>query len=299
MRDNNDHSDKMMAGIPAHHYHQTSTSGPLTQYERLGITNPGMTNYERMVAVSEYWKQQRRTGQLKPKKAVYDSKPETTGCQCDGAGWYIGGSPAELRKCNCGIAGPSPEESRLNSELSVMAHKNFDNFELDRPYKAMPNASVDTQRRMVEIALSKARKYASQPTGWLYVHGLPGTGKSHLAAAIANHLARNRWSVIYRSMPAMMDTIRDQMHAGQVDNTFAQLASADLLVLDDIGADGQPTEWAEARIFRLINDRVDKPTVFTSNMDVSALPYNARIADRLNSARRCWINASSMRTAQL
>jgi hypothetical protein len=133
MRDNNDHNDKMMAGIPAHHYHQKSTSGPLTQYERLGITNPGMTNYERMVAVSEYWKQQRKTGQLKPKKAVYESKPESPGCQCDGAGWYIGGSPAELRKCNCGIAGPSPEESRLNSELSVMAHKNFDNFDLDRP----------------------------------------------------------------------------------------------------------------------------------------------------------------------
>jgi DNA replication protein DnaC len=265
----------------------------------LGITNASMTNHERMQAVSEYWRQQRRTGQLKKKQAVYQSQPLGKGCQCDGAGWFITGSPPALTKCNCGIAGPSQDELRLNSELSVMSHKTFDNFFLDRKYQAIPNASVDVQQRMVQIALSKAKKYAQKPSGWLYIHGLPGTGKSHLAAAIANYLAQHRWSIVYRSMPAMIDTIRDQMHAGQVDNTFAQLAAADLLVLDDIGADGQPTEWAEARIFRLINDRVDRPTVFTSNADVNELRYHQRILDRLNASQRCWINASSMRTAQM
>ena len=85
------------------------------------------------------------------------------------------------------------------------------------------------------------------------------------------------------------------MHRGSVDALLQQIADADLVIIDDIGADGEPTEWSEARIFRVINSRVDLPTVFTSNLDVHQLPYQERILDRLNASTRCWINASSMR----
>jgi DNA replication protein DnaC len=273
----------------------------MNKYDMAGITNSKMTNRERLNAVSAYWKEEfkrmrkeRGNRQLDP----IETKMESAGCNCDGAGWYLLVYPSgqqEMKKCNCGIAGPSPEETRLNSELSVLQHKVFSNFTIDRPYKALPDASADVQKRMVQIAVQKAKAYAKDPTGFLYIHGLPGTGKSHLAAAIANHLKRHGWSIAYRSVPAMLDLIRDSASRGQVDALYQSLAKFDLVVYDDIGADNTPTDWADAHIFRLVNERVDMPTIYTSNHDVSQLPYSPRIIDRLNASRRCWINASSMR----
>lgn len=271
----------------------------------LGITNSSMTHLERMHAVSEYWRIQNR--KLKSKSGMYKKieypmpqQESTSKCNCDGAGWYYLLMPSgeqQLKKCHCGKAGVSATVKKLNTELSALSNKTFDNFIVRRPYTALPDATVATQQMMVDIAYKKAIKFANTPHGWIYIHGNPGTGKSHLAASIANHVAQkfDGWTVIYRSMPAMLDIIRDSMHQGQIDKLFIDIANADIAIIDDIGADGTPTEWAEARIFRLINDRVDKPTVFTSNVDIAQLPYNARIIDRLNSAQRCWIQASSMR----
>lgn len=198
-------------------------------------------------------------------------------------------------KCACGVAGRSAIEKRLASELDVLANRTFENFKLDRQLTVLPDASIGVQRTMLEGAYRKAKAFAERPEGWLYIWGLPGCGKSHLAASIANQLVKQGWTVAYRSMPAVLDMVRDSMHEGQVSETLDQLANVDLLVLDDIGADGKPTDWAEARIFIIMNSRVDKPTVFTSNADIVDLPYQARILDRLSASRRCWINASSMR----
>lgn len=270
---------------------------PLTKYDLLGITNPRMTNYERYKAVSAYYADIKARGQRIEQHQPEPIKPEVSGCNCNGAGWYyrVQGHLKDLIKCSCGIAGPSPDELRINRELQVLEHKHFNNFSVDRPYTALPDASVSVQQQMVQIAVDKAKRFARDPQGWLYIHGSPGTGKSHLAAAIANHVKRANWKILYRSMPALLDLIRDSMHRGSVDALLQQIADADLVIIDDIGADGEPTEWSEARIFRVINSRVDLPTVFTSNLDVHQLPYQERILDRLNASTRCWINASSMR----
>jgi DNA replication protein DnaC len=250
-----------------------------------------MTLQERMHAVAEYWKSQPRVR----RPPVHHDKPYSYECNCDGAGWFmlmIGDGRYQLTKCSCGVAGQSPQAQRLSRELDVLQNRTFENYHVDRVYVDLPDASASTQKTLVSIAYAKARKYADKPSGWLYIYGRPGTGKSHLAAAIAN-VNKNHMNVIYRSMPSLIDLIRE--NANQLDALSTQIADADLVIIDDIGADGRPTEWAEARIFTIINNRVDKPTVFTSNYDVADLPYSAHIIDRLNASRRCWINTTSMR----
>lgn len=272
------------------------TNISLNEYDLAGITRPDMTYGERYQAVARYWAD-RNKQTAKRRIAEYKTAPVSAGCNCDGAGWFMRETMPgkfELTKCVCGLAGASPHERRLSRELDILAGKTFDNFNVNRAYRDMPEASAATQAQLVQIAYRKARQYADNPRGWLYIHGRPGVGKSHLAAAIAN--CNRHMSVIYRSMPAFMDIIREQSNA--LDTLMSQISGADMVIIDDIGADNRPSEWAEARIFSIINNRVDKPTVFTSNYDVADLPYGAHILDRLNASRRCWINASSARQEQ-
>lgn len=186
---------------------------------------------------------------------------------------------------------------QLNKELASLADRTFDNFNINRKYIPMASANPETQKKMVNIALNRSIRFANKPEGWLYIHGLPGSGKSHIAAAIANKIGAYQ-NCVYRSMPALTDTLRDQVRNGPMETIIAALADVDVLILDDIGADGTPTEWIEARLFRILNDRVGKPTVFTANMDVQELPYHDRILDRLSAASKCWIAASSFRRLQ-
>jgi integrase len=71
---------------------------------------------------------------------------------------------------------------------------------------------VDVQRQaLVQAlvqALEDAQRYAAQPAGWLYLCGPCGAGKSHLAAAIANHVVLRGQGVTYASVPDLLRFVR-------------------------------------------------------------------------------------------
>lgn len=264
----------------------------LTEYEMLGITNPSMSNRERFTAVQSYWKD-RKPAKRDPQHVYGAIKPVSVGCNCDGAGWYILVMPSggtTLTKCECGSAGPSPADRRLSRELDALSARDWENFDETRPMNA-------TERNYFGTALSKAKRFSANPKGWLYIWGNPGAGKSHIAAAIAN-ANKNRLSVVYRSMPAMIDLMREQVNGGSIETLINELRLCDVLILDDVSAESKITEWAEGRIFRLLQARDGLATVFTSNVDVHDLPFREHILDRLNVASRCWLPLTSYRKEQ-
>jgi len=264
----------------------------MTDLDMIGITHPQMTNRERFQASSAYWRE--RYNAIRAGRVQRGVIPQPTGVcvQCNDAGWYMYGR--ELTKCNCGYAGQSPAQKRLNQELQILSHKTFENFDLERPYTATTDAPESFQKQMVKVAYQKAVSWANHPAGWIYIHGTPGCGKSHIAAAIANTLSSNGHEVIYRSMPAMVDYMRDAMKNGTIETVYQLLTKADVVIFDDIGSESK-SEYVDSVVFRLINCRVDLPTVFTSNLDVPELRYNPRIIDRLNNSKRAWIATTSYR----
>lgn len=269
-----------------------STEPILTDLDKIGVTHPDMSSRERLEASSAYWRERYKL--IRAGKAPKGVIPQPIGnCSiCADAGWYMRGK--ELTKCECGYAGPSPAQKRLNRELDVLSHKTFETFNLERPYKDVEGRTGGFQRNMVGVTYHKAKAWAQKPAQWLYVYGDPGCGKSHLAAAIANHLGASGWEVIYRSVPAMIDYMRDAMKSGSLESVYDMIERADCVVFDDIGAESQ-TDWAQAVLFRLLDSRIDKPTVITSNIDSEHHRYHARIVDRLNASTRAWIAATSYR----
>jgi len=240
------------------------------------------------------------------------SAPEARACSfCDGAGYYKEAVPywhphfGHAFPCVCKIAewGAQAVE-RLGDELGDLKDKTFDRFDTKRPYTPIvwrkKTLSEAAQRGLLLKALELCESYADAPRSWLYLFGPIGAGKSHLAAAIALTRASRNEQVRYRSAPGLLDALKAGFDDHTSDAIFDDLLMCDLLVIDDFGAESV-TNWAQERFFRLLNERQGKPTVLTSNYDLTDLAPAGdlgaqRIADRIyGQAARILIAASSYR----
>ena len=62
------------------------------------------------------------------------------------------------------------------------------------------------------------------------------------------------------------------------------IKNADLLILDDVGAQLENKDWINTALFQLINRRYTGllPTIFTSNFTMDQLRIEERIKDRIH-----------------
>lgn len=141
-------------------------------------------------------------------------------------------------------------------------------------------------------AAAHARRYlemliAGDCSASLVMTGLPGTGKTHLACAVANAYMRKGGEVVFITVAAMIRKIREtyrpdsEFTEQQAINAFRDL---DLLILDEVGI--QKGDDKEINLlFEIINERYAylKPTMLLSNLTVEDMEQllGARVIDRL------------------
>jgi DNA replication protein DnaC len=108
---------------------------------------------------------------------------------------------------------------------------------------------------------------------WLLLWGPPGTCKSGAAAA----LLRARQGEGRQGLFMLLNRVLDRMQAtfGASDNepgyqeAFKTLVDAELLVLDDIGANGKPlSSWGAEQLFKIVDarDLSERQTILTTNL---------------------------------
>jgi DNA replication protein DnaC len=135
----------------------------------------------------------------------------------------------------------------------------------------------------LRLAFELARQYAGQPSGWLVLLGGYGSGKTHLAAAIANQAIEQGQPVLFVVVPDLLDHLRATFGPDSpvaYDQRFEEIRNAPLLVLDDLGAQSS-TPWAQEKLFQLLNHRYNAslPTVVTSNYGLDEI--DPRLRSRL------------------
>ncbi len=174
------------------------------------------------------------------------------------------------------------KQARLfkTSNLSAFQDKTFDTFVLDLP------GLNDEQSLALRAAFDRSVTYAADPQGWMFFQGGFGTGKTHLAAAIANEQLASGRNVIFVTVPDLLDHLRSAFGPSSevdYDELFEQVRTTPLLVLDDLGAES-PTPWAQEKLYQIINHRYMHrlATVITTNSDIGALDprVQSRLVDR-------------------
>ncbi len=141
----------------------------------------------------------------------------------------------------------------------------------------------ETQRQDLVWLEGRLRDWSAQPDGWIVLTGNHGVGKTHLACAIANVRIDQGDRVAFATVPDLLDHLRasyKQDQSESYDQTFKRLLEVKLLVLDDLGAH-RSSDWAEEKIYQLINHRYTTRawTIITMNGKPSDL--EDRIASRL------------------
>jgi DNA replication protein DnaC len=140
-------------------------------------------------------------------------------------------------------------------------------------------------------ALRLAKGYAKQPQDWLMFIGGYGTGKTHLAAAIANYQAERGYPAMFVVVPDLLDHLRATFSPEartSFDQRFEEVRTTQLLVLDDLGTESA-TSWAREKLYQIINHRyvARLPTVITAS--VSPDDLDPRIRTRILDETRCMV----------
>lgn len=113
----------------------------------------------------------------------------------------------------------------------------------------------------------------------IYLHGDPGTGKTHLTACMANALLSQGRPVLFTSMGEISKAIRATFDKkGETEQGFMKkLTDIDFLFIDDFGTERLTKDnqdlWLQEKVFEIINSRYNnnKPVIITSNYSLQEM----------------------------
>lgn len=219
------------------------------------------------------------------------------------AGFKIGST---MRWIGC------PECSRLHQEAAKAAEavkaaehaqrvleQRLDRSGIPLRYRSKTFQSFIADTDAKEVALAEAMEFASNFDAHLragtviVMSGLPGTGKSHLAIAIAQTIMAQR-TALYTSAIDAVRMIRDTWRRDSPrteTEVLDMLASVHLLVLDEVGVQ-YGTDAEQVSLFDIIDKRYRDmmPTILLTNQNKAGMKafLGDRSFDRLREGGK-WI----------
>lgn len=179
------------------------------------------------------------------------------------------------------------EENRLNVVKKIMGRSGinplhqactFDNYLVES----------DDQRKAIDSARNFVQDFLAGKQGGFVFMGGVGTGKNHLAAAIANVLIGEHKTVLILTMTEIEMKLKSTYEKESMfsETEFARkLIEVDLLVIDEVGVQHKNSENTKIFINHIVDQRTSnfKSVGILTNEDQSGLMncLGKRVVDRL------------------
>ena len=190
--------------------------------------------------------------------------------------------------CKCGDMADRKERQRVFDESRKM--------EIER--------NISGNDRIMQVSTFKADKFSNSAVSrvcrdycrnWkehyqprnigLYIYGDVGVGKTFYACCIANEIARGFGDKV--KVTSINTIINEVFSTSDVSGYYRDLMNADLLVIDDFGAE-RKTDYGIEQVYNVVDGRykLQKPLIITSNVDYDRITKTSdmrykRIYDRI------------------
>ena len=178
--------------------------------------------------------------------------------------------------------------------LAENNQQSFETFDLNVfSAEKLPGKSY-SQRELMTVIRKTCENYADSypnvPVKDMLLMGQSGLGKTYLMHAMAKRLIQRGQNVLIISAYKFLETARKAYMSGNNDDLDA-LMDADILMVDDMGAEPLMENITIVQWFNLINERQlrGKGTIISTNLmeDELRRRYTERIASRLMNNTQC------------
>lgn len=157
---------------------------------------------------------------------------------------------------------------------------------LDRTAKSFDwslyGEDVRMQKKIANAFVSQFESFRREGRGLYIQSKTKGSGKTLLACCITNEILKHfDIFVKFISVTDYIELVKDKTEEGK--ERRDALLNADLLVLDDIGAQVENKEWITNSLFHLVNHRYTRRlvTIYTSNIPFDSMQTDDRISSRI------------------
>ncbi len=188
--------------------------------------------------------------------------------------------------CECYMDLLKKYSAEKMSTMTPLELSNFEDFDLDYYPKKSENGKspYEHMRDVYSRCISYAQNFDKDSVS-LYFCGRTGLGKTHLSLAIANEAIKKGYNVVYGSVINFLNKLeREKFGRTESYETEDILIGADLLILDDLGAEFS-SAVAMSSLYNIINSRIARgvPTIISSNLSFDELKtrYPESIVSRI------------------
>ena len=156
----------------------------------------------------------------------------------------------------------------MNDRVERLFFPSKEEVEKEEVYKSEKRTKV-----FLEVARFTKEYSKTDFSKGVYIHGRFGTGKSFIMQKLAIALSNKGANVIIAYYPDLVRTIKSSIASRETEVIINKLKYADILMLDDIGAETNTNFIRDEVLGPILQFRMDSrlPVCMTSNLDLKEL----------------------------